>query len=646
MARRSWTVKPRGERQEIVTKWFALKKAGDPITQRDYAKQAGITAKTLGEWLKDPRLFADHRGGILPEPIQRVEDLPYAARDRAENTPEGFRRFFDHYSEYTMQPHSFAFVRAAYQYAGPCSRGGCPEPAPWKAKGELFCDGHAHRVGYRDRVILLEGAELVGHWKASTLITVPPNHAKSRIFSIWLGVFFLALDRNLQIIVLSQTDVLAKNFATSIIRIFEDNMALNHDFGRFRPLHPRAGEWSPGEGQIVVAGSNITTGYSLLSRGNGQQIQGMRVDVLITDDLCDPLKNISSLKVRDALADWYRGLCDDRLNPGAIEFVIGTRWHPDDLYGRLGDLLDEDGIEVYEHVNFPALRDPDTGLPTLDWDKGLPLWPHPKDGTQCRGAKCTACRSVAFLKQRYRKKGRFAFMQEYQQIPIPPGSTKVLEDWYNGCLDNDRRFGTPEASEPDFVRVLSIDPTAGGPGYAAWMLMDLPLGGGEEFGGRLIYWGHDRYWGETKMLRELEYVFTRFRQVNHLIIEYNTPSYALRQNAELQAICARFDVMLHGHTTQANKRSAEIGVDTLAVDFEAGRIRIPNHGDPDTQQALHPLRHEILTFPVGETDDFFMALWFIKAQRRRLRGTMSFAQQDRGGWDTPVATDFGRGAAW
>lgn len=581
------------ERRAIMAEWYALQSEKHKPNQDDFAARFNITSKTLRSWMQDPALLNRH-GQVLPEPKKLSKITNPEVLAAMEDSPDGFERFFNRYSGMTLQPHSKSFVAAAW--------------------GE-----------------------------DSVVINVPPNHAKSTIFSVWLPLWHICRDRNVQVIVLSQTDILAKIMCLAMIQQMEENTLLIKDFGRFKPENVQAGMWSPGEGQIRVAGSNIKIGWTLVSRGGGQQIQGFRADRIITDDLVDPKRNVETKDVRDKLFDWYQGIVDSRLNPGGIETVVGTRWHPDDLYGRLTAIKHDNGDPMYRHINFPALRDPHTGEPSLE-DDALPLWPHPvelNESDPCKGRMCRRCRSRKFLDWKRTKIGVHSFMQTFQQIPVPPGSAWVSPEAWEGCLDKERPFGTPTEPPEGYVRVLSIDPTAGGPGFAAWIVMDLPKWG-EDFEASLVFWNRETYFGRPKLLAECKRIFKELAPVHFCIIEFNTPSYALKEDPDLKALCAQYNVLLQPHTTQASNKSSEIGVNTLSVDFEAGRIRIPAAPGHDNGKYLAPFKNEILTMPVGETTDFFMALWFAKAQRKALR-RWTVAQEYSNDWNLPAHL---RGVRW
>lgn len=102
--------------------------------------------------------------------------------------------------------------------------------------------------------------------------------------------------------------------------------------------------------------------------GAGGPITGKGADLLIVDDPFKNWQEANSDLIRDRMWDWWGSTARSRLEPGASALVIHTRWHPDDLIGRLIKAeLEEDG-EKWRVVNFPAIS-----------DDGKALWPERYD---------------------------------------------------------------------------------------------------------------------------------------------------------------------------------------------------------------------------------------------------------------------------
>jgi hypothetical protein len=92
----------------------------------------------------------------------------------------------------------------------------------------------------------------------------------------------------------------------------------------------------------------------LVAAGVGGGITGLSADLLIIDD---PIKNreeAESEARRNLVDDWYRSSAYTRLSPWGAIVLFHTRWHPDDLAGRL--LRRQlDGGDAWTVVFLPAL---------------------------------------------------------------------------------------------------------------------------------------------------------------------------------------------------------------------------------------------------------------------------------------------------
>ncbi|MEI4618322.1 phage terminase large subunit, partial [Bacillus cereus] len=110
----------------------------------------------------------------------------------------------------------------------------------------------------------------------------------------------------------------------------------------------------------------------MISRGVLSGITGMGADLMIIDD---PIKNreeADSETHRGKIWDEWIDSFSTRLHPGAIVILILTRWHEDDLQGRL--LSEEYGKPLpWQVYNLPLEAEDDD---VLGRTVGEPLWPE------------------------------------------------------------------------------------------------------------------------------------------------------------------------------------------------------------------------------------------------------------------------------
>lgn len=166
-----------------------------------------------------------------------------------------------------------------------------------------------------------------------------PTHNSVRaaqVFPIWA----LAHNPDLRIVLASYGQSLANRNGRAI-----RNQVIAHPEVGFRIAKDNGSvsEWS-------VQGHE----GGVLSVGVGAGVTGRSADLVIIDDPHKDRKEADSAIMRDTVWDWWTDAVASRLSPGAPVVVIMTRWHSDDLVGRL---LERDAHAGWEVINIPAQAD-------------------------------------------------------------------------------------------------------------------------------------------------------------------------------------------------------------------------------------------------------------------------------------------------
>lgn len=224
----------------------------------------------------------------------------------------------------------------------------------------LSPQGHAPAAHHRLLIRELEGVAS-GRWDRLMLL-LPPGSAKSTYASKVFPPWFLANRPWAHVIAASHTASLARSFGRGVrtlIQEHESRLGLWLD-----PTNRAAGQFG-----VIGGGSYFATGV----RG---PVTGRRADLLLIDDPVKSQAEADSGSARDHLWDWFRSDLVTRLKPGGRVVLVMTRWHPDDLGGRL--LQSSDAWRV---VRLPALAEEDDALGR---PIGEPLWPEWEDGAALR----------------------------------------------------------------------------------------------------------------------------------------------------------------------------------------------------------------------------------------------------------------------
>lgn len=189
------------------------------------------------------------------------------------------------------------------------------------------------------------------------ILTMPPRHGKSEIVSRNLPVWYLGNHPNHEVVVATYGQELADKMSNRA-RAYRDN---NLDIFPHLAKNPRKGA-KDGVQFWEVAGEG-----SYNAVGAGGPLTGSGFHLGIIDDPVKNAEDADSPTKREKVWDWYQSTFYTRAAPGAGILVMATRWHEDDLIGRL--LADDpsrtkgaDGDE-WQVIDFPAIAEVDEHHP-------------------------------------------------------------------------------------------------------------------------------------------------------------------------------------------------------------------------------------------------------------------------------------------
>lgn len=219
-----------------------------------------------------------------------------------------------------------------------------------------------YRAGPQN-VLLCEKLDAVERGEIKRLIvSMPPRHGKSELTSKRFPAYYLGRHPTRQVMTASYGADLAQGFGRDV-----RNIVASQEFGR---LFPEVGlakdsaakdKWHTTKGGVYVAA------------GVGGALTGRGAHLALIDDPVKDRQDADSDTIRENVWDWYRSVLRTRLMPGGAIVLVLTRWHPDDLAGRLIDEMKAGTGEQWEVLSLPALAD--SPLDPLGRTIGEPLWP-------------------------------------------------------------------------------------------------------------------------------------------------------------------------------------------------------------------------------------------------------------------------------
>lgn len=220
------------------------------------------------------------------------------------------------------------------------------------------------------------------------MVVMPPRHGKSLFISQYFPVWYLGNHQDDRIILSSYEADLAASWGRKVRDTIED---IGKDiFGiKLKENSQAANRWD-------VEGSN----GGMNTAGIGGPITGKGANLLIIDD---PVKNAleaNSKTYRDRAWEWYTSTAYTRLEPNGVVVLIMTRWHEDDLAGRI--LNDKEEAKKWTVLSLPALAEEND---ILGRRKGEALWRERYDEEKLNEIQKTI--------------GSYWFSSLYQGTPTP-----------------------------------------------------------------------------------------------------------------------------------------------------------------------------------------------------------------------------------
>ena len=248
------------------------------------------------------------------------------------------------------------------------------------------------------------------------MVFMPPRHGKSELVSRKLPAFIFGRNPDASIISTSYSADLAQRMNRDVQRIIDSKP--------YAELFP----------ETKLFGKNIrtVTGHALRNSdifeivghrgsyrgaGVGGGITGMGGDYIIIDD---PIKNreeANSTTYREKLWEWYTSTLYTRQEKQGSILITLTRWHEDDLAGRLLELARKDRrADQWEMLLLPAVAGPG-GSPQDVRQEGEALWTEKYPLSELTKIKATV--------------GIYDWSAMYQQRPQPAGGTIFRREWLN-----------------------------------------------------------------------------------------------------------------------------------------------------------------------------------------------------------------------
>jgi predicted phage terminase large subunit-like protein len=258
-----------------------------------------------------------------------------------------------------------------------------------------------YKVGKHHRILADELMAIANGEKDRVCVNIPPRHGKSQLVSIYFPAWFLGKCPDKKVLMVSHTTDLAVDFGRKVRNLIDTPV--------YKQIFPTvtlaadnksAGRW------------NTNVGGEYFACGVGSALAGRGADLLLVDDPHNEQDIINgNFDVFEKAYEWFTYGARTRLMPGGRVAIIQTRWHQDDLTGRVvRDMVQNDRADQYERVEFPAIFNENSA------DERA-LWPEQY--------------TLEALQRTKASMPVFQWNAQYQQNPTAEEASVVKRDWWN-----------------------------------------------------------------------------------------------------------------------------------------------------------------------------------------------------------------------
>lgn len=296
----------------------------------------------------------------------------------------------------------------------------------------------ARHLACLDRAIT-ESIDLAAQGKREGLIvSMPPQHGKSSLCSQYLPAWYLGTHPDRRVVLTSYE----ADFAAQWGRKARDLLELHGQL-----FSVRVSKRSSATNRWDLQGRD----GGMMTAGVGGALSGKTAHLLIIDD---PLKNdeeARSARHREKQWEWWQSVATTRMRPDGLIIVVQTRWHRDDLTGRILEAAKTNGQRWFS-IKLPAFAEMNDPLGRA---LGEPLWPE--------------VYSKAWLEKTKSSLTPYYWQSLYQQNPQAEGGTEWPDSYFGPHIwFNEWPTGWQ-------CRVVALDPSKGSEAklgdYSAFVMM-------------------------------------------------------------------------------------------------------------------------------------------------------------------------------
>lgn len=458
------------------------------------------------------------------------------------------------------------------------------------------------------------------------LINVPPEHAKSTILTVNYPLYRIAMNPNVQIVIVSQTQTRAKEFLYAIKqRLTEPQWTkMQTVYGPAEGWKDTADQWR--DDRIYIKRESERKDPTVQAIGMGQQIYGTRADLIILDDVI----TTSNAHEWEKQLNWLQKMVITRLGATGMLMIVGTRVASIDLYKELRNPDHwSGGKSPFTYMAMPAVLE--FADKPEDWRTLWPRSDRPWDGAEDELA--IPDENGLYPKwdgkqlfERRSEVGAHTWALVYQQQDVeedaifPPISVygSVNKQRRPGLIDP-KKVGHPKLSDSTYT-IMGLDPAMSGKTGAIMYAVD------QRTQMRYVLDVFNMVDPTPGKIRALMEDWIDRYHPNELRIEINAHQKSYALDEELRMWLGSKGVAMRSHFTGKNKWDTSFGVagmSGLFGTFEDNKhdgnnlIELPSH---ENNEHVKALINQLITWKADTKSptDLVMALWFCEIRAKEM----------------------------
>ena len=470
------------------------------------------------------------------------------------------------------------------------------------------------------------------------------DHGKTTHLSIAYPLWEIAKNHNLRILLISSTSGISTSFMTEIVGHIEKNEKYQrwskvidpHGKGvvpQFKGKRKSNEKWS-GSSIIIDREDLNLKDPTINAIGLFGSILSKRADIIILDDLVNQVNSMTEDQ-RLKVIDWFYTTILPVLVPGGRVIYLGNTWHQDDLVSRLM----KDPAFDYRKKRSAIIKESNHVELWNEWvkillDESIPTAKERKikaeefyiankmqmdDGVQILWPERYQYKEL-FLK---RFSNPYAFARMYQCDPSNRPNQKIRDEWIEEALRKGKKFRFQRTPHEGLV----VNTFCSG--------LDLAISEKDSADDTALLTLDKILYGNQDTVKDGDFIIRNIlrgkfspNEVRLMLkdhAENDKPNGIRVETVGYQESIKRdmedMGIQVTGYHTGGEKNDPDIGVNSIAILMELGKIIIPSDpSDPDTVKLALQIANEMRAFPDGHTGDSLMALWFALSEIRDRSG--------------------------